>query len=198
MAVKSKETQQTRKVEFQHFQVKKFKITPKGVDITHIEIGEDTGEIATVGRVVPHPDLKEKMNQLKIYMATRLGLLQGWDFSRANLKLKNEDLLKQALDGHKDAIDSCNVNGLTFVGEGDLFGVIITGSLKTPKGGSAGMAIPKITFGKEVLGYEKEVEEICDEIKEEIYAYRFQHKKAQLDIETEAEKGLFKDEDKED
>lgn len=185
---KSKEQQQQRRVEYQYFELRKFKVTSKGVDVTHVEKGGDTGEVSTSGIVVAHPDLKTKMDTLKLYMATRLGLLMGWDYARETLKLKDGDALQLAIDGHQEAVERCNIGGLTFVGEGETYGVQITGSLKTPHNGSIGLAVPKITFGKETLGYEVEVEEICEEIKKEVYAYRFQHKKAQLDIETEIEK----------
>lgn len=186
MAKKTKEEQQSRRLEYQHFDLRKFKVTKDGVDVTHHESGMEAGEITKRGEVQPHPDLKEKMDQLALYMATRLGLLQGWDYSRTHIK--EEEALKGAMEGHKEVIERMNVNGLTFVGEGETAGVMITGSIKVPKTGSTGLTVPKITFGSDKLGYETEVEEICEEIKREVYAYRFQSKKLQLDIETEAKK----------
>lgn len=184
---KKKEEQQRRKLEFQHFDLKKFKITKDGVDVTHHESGNDAGEIIKKGEVQPHPDLQKTLDQLKLHFATRLGLLQGWDYSREKIK-KDEDALKGAIDGHKEAVARCKIGGLTFVGEGETYGVIITGNLLTPNGGSVGLAVPKITFGLTKLGYEEDVKEICEEVKKEVYAYRFQSKKAQLDIETEIER----------
>lgn len=185
---KLKEEQQNRNLEYQHFDLKKFKVTKDGLDVTHHENVIEPRTISVSSEYQPHPDLKEKMDQLQLYMATRLGLLEGWDFSRAHLGLKKEDEMKQAVQNHKDTIARCNVNGITFLGEGDTFGVSITGSIKCPKGGSFGLAVPKITFESDKLGYETEVEEICEEIKKEVFAYRFQSKKLQLDIETELKK----------
>lgn len=191
---KPHDVQRRRTIEFQHFDLMKFKITKEGVDVTHHESGDDPGGMTKTGESQPHPDLKKKMDELKLYMATRLGLLEGWDFAREHLK-GDLDLLKIAIDARKEIIDRCNINGLTFLGEGETLGVSITGSLAVPKGGSIGMAVPKITFDSDKLGYEKEVQQICEEIKSEVYQYRFQSKKAQLDIKTEIEKvedpGLF-------
>ena len=184
MTTKTKEVQQTRKLEYKFFDLQKFKVTKKGVDITHLETGEEGGKITKEGKAHPHPDLKTKMDELKLYMAARLGLLVGWDYSRQHLK-SADDVLQGAIDGHNESVENCNVNGLTFVGEGDTVGVLITGSIKVPNGGSTGLAVPKITFSSDKLGYETEVEEICEDIKKEIYAYRYQHKKAQLDIEND-------------
>jgi hypothetical protein len=184
---KPHDEQRRRTLEFQHFDLMKFKITKDGVDVTHHEKVNESFIQTTSGEYQPHPDLKAKMDELKLYMATRLGLLEGWDFSREYLK-GDLDLLKLAIASHKETIDRCNVNGLTFLGEGETYGVAITGSIAVPKGGSVGMSVPKITFGSDKLGYEKEVQQICEQIKSEVYQYRFQAKKAQLDIETEAEK----------
>jgi len=184
---KPHDVQRRRTIEYQEFDLIKFKITKDGVDVTHHESGDDPGGNTKTGESQPHPDLKKKMDELKLYMATRLGLLQGWDFSRENLK-GDLELLKIALDGHKETLGRCNVNGLTFMGEGETYGVSITGSLAVPNGGSFGLAVPKITFGSDKLGYEQEVQEICEQIKSEVYQYRFQSKKLQLDVNTEIEK----------
>lgn len=188
--VKSKEKQQQRVIEYKNFKLLKFKVTKIGVDVTHMEPGEEGGKITKEGKAQPHPDLKLAMDKLKLYMATRLGLLTGWDYSREHLK-KADEVLQGAVDGHKEALDYCNVNGLTFVGEGDTAGVQITGSIKVPKGGSTGLAVPKITFSKDTLGYENDVEELCEKVKIEVYAYRYQHKKAQLDLIDNAPDDLF-------
>lgn len=184
---KPHDAQRRRTIEYQEFDLIKFKITKDGVDVTHHESGDDPGGNTKTGESQPHPDLKKKMDELKLYMATRLGLLQGWDFSSENLK-GDLDLLKIALDGHKETVGRCNVNGLTFMGEGETYGVSITGSLAVPNGGSFRLAVPKITFGSDKLGYEQEVQEICEKIKSEVYQYRFQSKKLQLDVNTEIEK----------
>lgn len=193
---KSHEEQKLRQLEYQHFDLIKVKITKDGADVTHHESGNDAGQLTKIGEVQPHPDLQASLDELAPFMAQRIGILDGWDFSREHTK-KDLEVLKMAMDGHKEAISRCNVNGITFLGDGETYGVMITGSLKLPKGGSIGMAVSKITFGKDVLGYETEVEEICEKIKKEVYAYRFQSKKLQLDIETELKKkenpDLFKE-----
>ena len=169
------------------YSLKKFKVTKVGVDVSFEENSTDPGTNNKEGKYLPHPDLKIAMNKLQLYMATRLGLLMGWDYAREHLK-GIDDVKEGAMNGHKQEVDMCNVTGLTFLGEGETYGVSITGSVKCPISGSTGLAVPKITFGKTDLGYEDEVEELCEEIKKEIYAYRFQQKKYQTDVVSEAEK----------
>lgn len=184
---KSHNEQRTRLMEYKNFDLKKFKMEKKGVDVTHHENGNDAGVIMKVGETIPHPDLQKTMNLLKPLMAKRLGLLEGTDLARHHLK-SDLDKLKDVLDLEKLIISRCNVNGLAFTGTGDKFGVMITGSVLVPESGSVGMAVPKITFGSDLLGYEAEAEEICEEIKQEVFNYRFLNKKAQLDLEFEASK----------
>jgi hypothetical protein len=181
------ETQKTRVLEYQHFDLRKVKMEKKGADITHHESGSDAGIVHKVGESAPHPELQKKLDALKPLMAKRLGLLEGTDMARHYLK-GDLNALQTALDLEKLIISRCNVNGLTFTGSGDKYGVMITGSILVPETGSVGLAVPKITFSQTVLGYEEEAEQLCEEVKKEVYAYRFQNKKAQLDIEFEAKK----------
>ena len=60
--------------------------------------------------------------------------------------------------------------------------------------GAVGMANPNITFASDKLGYENDVEELCETIKSETYLYHFKNKRAQqdlLDQVEEAENGEF-------
>lgn len=183
---KTKEEQQGRIMPREEFKLLKFKVAKEGLTITHHVNGTTPADITAVVESTPHPDLQEKMDQLKLYMATRLGLLEGWDFSREHLK-KNPNFLQKAIAGHQVAKERCNIGGLTFLGTGETYGVSITGSVKAPTNGSVGLAVPKITFGKDDLGYEEEVKEICDEITDEVYKYLVLRKKAQTDIEDQSE-----------
>jgi ribosomal protein L29 len=184
---KPHEEQRTRLLEYQHFDLKKIKLEKKGADISHHEAGSDAGLITKIGETIPHPDLKKTMELLKPIMARRLGLLEGTD--TAKLIAKGDlDNYKIASDKEREIINRCNVNGITFGGSGDKYWVMITGSVLTPESGSFGLAVPKITFGTDTLGYEEEAENICEEIKKEVFAYRFQNKKQQLDLVFEAEK----------
>lgn len=180
------EEQKGRILPREDFNLMKFKLTKDGAVITHHLAGTQPQDVTAVVDVKPHPDLQKAMDQLKLYMATRLGLLGGWDFAREHLK-KNPNYLQKAIAGHESAKDVCNVNGLTFLGEGETAGVSITGSIKTPKSGSVGLAVPKITFGKEDLGYEEDVLQITKEITDEVYNYLILRKKEQTDVVDQSE-----------
>lgn len=178
------EEQKGRIMPREDFNLTKFKRTKEGLFIAHHVGGPNPADVTADVDVKPHPDLQAKMNELQLYMATRLGLLEGWDYSRDNLK---GEKLKKAMNGHKETLERCNVNGITYLGEGETRGVTITGSIKTPKSGSVGLAVPKITFGKDTLGYEGEVEQICEEITDEVYNYLILRKKEQTDLGDQAD-----------
>lgn len=184
---KSKQEQQGRILPYKDFKLKKFKIVDAGVDVVHIEEGKTGGEVTKKGKAAPHPDLQKACNELRIFMADRLGVLRGWDYARDHLR-GDAEALEVAIKKHQEARESCSVSGLSFSGEGDLEGVIITGSIKLPDGGAVGLALPKISFASDKLGYEDEIIDICEEIKKEVYAYRFLNKYAQLDLEDEIDK----------
>lgn len=181
----TKDKQQGRILPREDFNLEKFKFTKEGVNIKHHLGGLEPQTQTNDCDWKPHPDLINVVNQLKLYMASRLGLLRGWDFSREHTK-KDLSILEKAVQGHKEAVGMCNVNGITLVGEGETAGVMITGSIKTPVSGSTGLAVPKITFGKTDLGIEEEVEKICNEIEDEIYNYLILKKKEQANIEDQA------------
>lgn len=185
---KTKESQIKRVLEYSGFNLQSFKTTGEGAKITHWVGGLEPKKLNEDCDYLPHPDLTEKLAELRLYFASRIGMLKGWDFAREHLR-KDSKALEAAIEEHKANIDRCKISGITFSGDTEEDRKVkITGSYKTPDGGAIGMATPAILLSNDVLGYEEDVKEICEEIKKEVYAYLFQHKKMQLDIESEAEK----------
>lgn len=183
---KSKEKQQGRILPIEDFNLVSFKFKEDGLTVKHHLGGVDPQIQTNECKYKAHPDLKKQVNLLQLYMASRLGLLEGWDFARENTR-HDLSILEKAKQGHDEVISRMNVNGITYKGEGETYGVSITGSIKTPSGGSVGLSVPKITFSKEELGYEEEVKEICEEITKEVYNYLILKKKEQTNIEDQAE-----------
>lgn len=182
----TKEKQQGRILPREDFNLQKFKFTKDGVSIKHHLGGTDPQTQSNECDWKPHPDLVEATKELRLYMASRIGLLQGWDFACEACR-EDWDNLEKAKSGHEETIERMNVNGLTFLGEGETLGVTITGSIKTPTSGSIGLAVPKITFSKEELGIEEDVEAICEKITDEVYNYLILRKKEQASVEDQAE-----------
>lgn len=182
----------SRKIEYQNFDLQKVKVSKDGLDIHFFEKG-GTGDkhlVECTGQ--PHPDFTNALEKLKTYFAMRIGLLKGWDFAREELR-GDSDKLKEAIAGYNAEVERCSVSGIVFVGSDQLSGIKITGSLKCEMG-AVGMATPNITFASDKLGYENDVDELCETIKSETYLYHFKNKRAQqdlLDQVEEAENGEF-------
>lgn len=186
-ADRTAESQKGRILEYQHFDLQKIKMNKKDAYIEHQVSGLEGGTFIMTDGQPPHPDLQKSLDGLKKIMARRLGLLEGTDIA---MEIAKGDLVKyeKAMNKEKEIIARCNVGGLTFTGSGDKSGVMITGSILLPISGSVGLACSRIEFEGEALGYENETYELWEAVKKEAYAYRFQNKKAQLDLEFEAEK----------
>jgi hypothetical protein len=187
--VRTPEVQRTRLMELKDFELKKVKFNGKYVDVAHHESGSDAGEVEKKGQTVPHPHLKETLDALAPIMARRLGYLEATDLAIKLIEGKGLlDEMGKLLALEKTIIGRMNVGGIQLNGSGDKFGVIITGSFEVAEGGGTGIAVPKITFNNDTLGYEKETYELVKDVIKEVHAYRFCNKKAQLDLMDEAER----------
>lgn len=174
-----------RVLNYENFDLQKVKLTKEGINVEYYEKGGtfDKHTVEAVG--LPHPDLIGAFESLQLYMAMRLGLLKGWDFAREQLKKKPESL-QEAINGYEEELSRCNVSGIVFVEQEQLKGIKITGSLKCEYG-AVGLATPNITFSSDKLGFEKDVEDLCEVAKKETFLYLFKNKKAQQDLVTQAE-----------
>lgn len=177
---KSKEVQQMRKLDFKNFDLEKVKLTSEGLSVTYYEKGTNAVKHMIECEGEPHPDMNEKFNLLQPYMARRLDLLAGWDFARENTR-KDPEALAQAVENYNKCVERCKVSGIVYVGKDQLRGIKITGSVKCNES-SVGLATPNITFSSEKLGFEQDVEDICEQIRSEVYLYVFSHKRAQEDL----------------
>jgi len=176
---------QKRELNFSDFVPSKIKISDDGLDVDYSEKGSSGDDVGRKGHGAPSPQFTEALNRLQLYMARRLGLLTWFYKLEPEIKGVN-DTYEQALKLYNAEIERCKVTGVVFVGSEQLAGVKITGTLKC-ESGSVGMATPNITFASEKLGYEKEVKEITEILKEEAFLYIFKRKRAQLDLEDEIE-----------
>lgn len=174
-----------RKLDYQNFDLVKMKINKDGVDMEYFEKGGQNDKYVVNCLGQAHPDLTSALDELKEIAAKRLCLVTGWDYAREELRV-DLDKLKGAKDGYDLEVERFKPSGIVFVGKDGLRGVKITGSLKCGTA-SVGMAIPNITFASEKLGYEQEVEEICERIKKETWCYHFKNKRAQQDLLDQAE-----------
>lgn len=189
------EEQKGRIVEYKNFDLKSVKINShKGLDLVYYNLLEPNQTEEPKSKNLPHPDLIEKLNQARLYYAEKLGLLEGWDFAREKCR-KDSEALKLAKEGHQSVLDRITMKSMTISGEGETLGVTFSAYVKYPKKGGSGISSGKFSLHGEGEHVD-DLKQIVEEIKEEVYAYRFQNKKAQQDIESQAKEaeengGLF-------
>ena len=175
---KPKEEQHSRVLNYDDFELVKFKVQDKGAEVAYYNIantklGKQTAEI----KDKIHEDLVEAIEALKPIMARRIGLLVVTDHIITNLS-KNKKLMEYAVKEETEQIDRCKISGIVFSGENQLKRCQITGSVKCPGYGSYGMAAPGINLVSEELGYEEDAIRKFDHITEEVYKHVFNGKRA--------------------
>jgi hypothetical protein len=141
----------------------------------------------------PHPDFLKTLEELKPMLAQASGLtrvisamkkLQGSE-SKVALEVLAGDLEQI----EQEILADLTVTGISLSGQEDNEGVIITGVYDN---GSAKLAknSPRITFNRDIYGFEEDLQELCDTLVEETRKYATEGKSAQLSLDlTESAPG---------
>src|SRR6187402_2915664 len=81
---------------------------------------------------LPHQDLVNCLLELGDEMALALGLLDGWNFARDNIK-KDLSATEKALAGYEQTVLNCRVDSITFQGE-RRESIVLAGNVTTKIG----------------------------------------------------------------
>lgn len=170
------------------FNLSKVKLIKDGGLDVHYEVTETVGsEVYTNKYHVEsakdiHPDLVKLFKRMRPIMArlfnitSFLTLIETDEF-KANAKQK-----EKARDFADEETANIEVRGVSFSGSGDNVGVVLTGLFTFSNGQKAAINSPRIKFDIFSFGFEDELEDICDNIEKEVYAFLFKGKKAQLEL----------------
>ena len=170
------------------FNLSKVKLLPKGglcaeYQVTVIVDGEnsliDRNETCT--RDV-HPDLLGLFDDLRTIVGrvfnitSFLALLESDDFKLTESK---KALARSFAD---ELLQKIEVRGVAWSGTGDNAGVVITSVYETPNGLKTCINTPRMKMATISFGFEEELEQIVEQIKNEVYAYLFKGKQAQMSL----------------
>ena len=170
------------------FNLSKVKLLPKGglcaeYQVTVIVDGEnsliDRNETCT--RDV-HPDLLGLFDDLRnivgrvFNITSFLSLLESDDFKLTESK---KALARSFAD---ELLQKIEVRGVAWSGTGDNAGVVITSVYETPNGLKTCINTPRMKMATISFGFEEELEQIVEQIKNEVYAYLFNGKQAQMSL----------------
>jgi hypothetical protein len=167
-----------------------------GVEITYREqnrVGGITNTIdwTTKSSITPHPDLNNKVDELKQFLAKCYDLDSMVILSNSKgLKLKDSDAMKQIkgliADVYNQNLQKIDVTGISLSGEvdedKDKRSVVITGTKLQHNGTKTALNSPRIKLANTQFNFEAEVQEIVEAIEEEVKEYLFENKKSQPEL----------------
>lgn len=158
-----------------------------GLDV-HYEVTETIGNESYTNKYHVesakdiHPDLRDCFNRLRPIMGrifnitSFLSIVETPDFKATQ---KQNELSRDFAD---EMLKNIKVRGVSFSGQNDNVGVVLTGSFTVSDDQKTAINSPRLKFNTKVFGFEKELEEIAADIETEVYAFLFKNKKAQLEL----------------
>ena len=141
----------------------KVKLDPKGglsanYEVTVTQCGEPTIIERTENNSSDiHPDLRDAIARLREFVV-------------------------DAFAFPKELAEKIEIRGVAWSGGGDGAGVVITSVLEAVNGQKTALNTPRIKLSAESFGFEPDLEDAANSIKEEVYKYLFEGKRAQLSL----------------
>ena len=124
-----------------------------------------------------------------------LSMVETSDFKATK---KQSELSRDFAD---EMLKNIEVRGVSFSGQDDNVGVVLTGLFTVSNNQKTAINSPRLKFNTETFGFETELEAIVAGIENEVYAFLFKGKKAQLELfgaDGEPAPGLVAEPEKED
>lgn len=177
-----------------------------GLDV-HYEVTETIGNESYTNKYHVesakdiHPDLWNCFGRLRPIMGrifnitSFLSMVETPDFKATK---KQSELSRDFAD---EMLKNIEVRGVSFSGQDDNVGVVLTGLFTVSNNQKTAINSPRLKFNTETFGFEEELEAIVADIENEVYAFLFKDKKAQLKLfgaDGEPAPGLVAEPEKED
>lgn len=174
------------------FKLSKVKLVKDGGLDCHFEVEEVLGQEVytekyhTESSKDLHPDLASCFNGLKPILARIYHLsffrdmMQNKDFKATAAQSKYAEKLYQEI------LAKIAVTGIALSGQDQNEGVIITGTFTADTNQKMAINSHRIRFTDTKYGFEGDLELTVDEIKEEVYSFLFENKRAQLSLFDQA------------
>lgn len=182
------------------------KLKGVGLDV-HYEVIETVGNESYTNKYHVesakdiHSDLRNCFDRLRPIMGrifnitSFLSMVETSDFKATK---KQSELSRDFAD---EMLKNIEVRGVSFSGQDDNVGVVLTGLFTVSNNQKTAINSPRLKFNTETFGFEEELEEIAADIENEVYAFLFKGKKAQLELfgaDGEPAPGLVAEPEKED
>lgn len=170
------------------FALSKVKILKNGGLDVHYEVTETIGNEIYINKYHVestkdiHPDLRDCFNRLRPIMGrifnitSFLSMVKTSDFKATE---KQNELSRDFADR---MLKNIEVRGVSFSGQDDNVGVVLTGLFAVSNNQKTAINSPRLKFNTKTFGFEEELDKIVADIETEVYAFLFKGKKAQLEL----------------
>lgn len=170
------------------FSLSKVKLLKDGGLDVHYEVTEVVGNESYTNKYHVesakdiHPDLRDCFDRLRPIMGrifnitSFLSMVETSDFKATK---KQSELSRDFAD---EMLKNIEVRGVSYSGQDDNVGVVLTGVFTVSSNQKTAINSPRLKFNTETFGFEEELEAIVADIENEVYAFLFKGKKAQLEL----------------
>ena len=191
------------------FALSKVKLKDGRLDV-HYEVTETVGNESYTNKYHVesakdiHPDLRECFDRLRPIMGRIFNITSFLSMVETDDFKANKNQKEVARNFADEMLKNINVRGVSYSGQDDNVGVVLTGLFTVSNNQKTAINSPRLKFNTETFGFEEELEEIVADIENEVYEFLFKGKKAQLELfgadgepapglvaEPEKEGGLF-------
>ena len=170
------------------FDLSKVKLLKDGGIDVHYEVTEViatesyTNQYHVTSAKDIHPDLQNLFDDLAPIMGRVFNITSFLSMVETP-EFKATKTQKQTAEEFADeCLKNIEVRGVSLSGKGDNIGVVLTGLFTTANGQKTAINSPRMRYNTESFGFEEELERIVNEIEDEVYAFLFKGKKAQLEL----------------
>jgi hypothetical protein len=177
-----------------------------GLDV-HYEVTETIGNESYTNKYHVesakdiHPDLQECFDRLRPIMGRIFNITSFLSMVETDDFKANKNQKEVARNFADEMLKNIEVRGVSYSGQDDNVGVVLTGLFTVSNNQKMAISSPRLKFNTETFGFEEELEAIVADIENEVYAFLFKGKKAQLELfgaDGEPAPGLVAEPEKED
>lgn len=158
-----------------------------GLDV-HYEVTETIGNESYTNKYHVesakdiHPDLRECFDRLRPIMGRIFNITSFLSMVETDDFKANKNQKEVARNFADEMLKNIKVRGVSYSGQDDNVGVVLTGLFTVSNNQKTAINSPRLKFNTEMFGFEEELEAIVADIENEVYAFLFKGKKAQLEL----------------
>lgn len=170
------------------FSLSKVKLLKDGGLDVHYEVTEVVGNESYTNQYHVlsakdiHPDLRHLFNDLRPIMGRIFNITSFLSMVETDDFKANKNQKEVARNFADEMLKNIEVRGVSYSGQDDNVGVVLTGLFTVSNNQKTAINSPRLKFDTETFGFEEELEEIVADIENEVYAFLFKGKKAQLEL----------------